>query len=287
MFAILTHSGNRRGLRSVLGLLLLGAIALSVSAQPSYPQHRLSVDVLGWRFDRFAAEYEVILKPSWGIALQGMHISYPRSATPFVVGQQVAYFGLVRSDTFWAFASSLIGSSGWQYMDEREALPLLPERIAESTVGGMATLVSVQPLRRGVWELLLRPGIFGGYHSYYQVSSALLPIDELKRLHYDNAIRIQQHLVIYEQRRTIERHNAWFGGVCAQAALRWTPLRFLAVELRGGGFMNARTPYSGARGAPIAPLFAQGSLWVGVALARKAQPPPVASEWVWSDTFQR
>lgn len=287
MFAMLTHSGSRRGLRSVLGLLLSGAMALLVSAQPSYPQHRLSVDVLGGRFDRFAAEYEVILKPSWGIALQSMYFSYPKSATPFVVGQQVAYFGLARRDTFWAFASGLIGSSGWQYMDGREALPLLPERIAESTVGGVATPVSVQPLRRGVWELLLRPGIFGGYHSYYQVSSALLPIDEFKRVYYDNAFRIQQHLIIYKQTRTIERRSAWFGGVCAQAALRWTPVRFLAVELRGGGFMNAHTPYSGATGAPIAPLFAQGSLWVGVVLARKAQPPPVESEWVWSDTFRR
>lgn len=84
---------------------------------------------------------------------------------------------------FWAFASGLIGSSNRQYMDEREAVPLLPERIAEGTVGGMVTLLSVQPLRRDVWELLLRPSVLGGYLSHYRVSSTLLPIDGLKRLY--------------------------------------------------------------------------------------------------------
>ncbi|MCS6929588.1 MAG: hypothetical protein NZM43_08845 [Saprospiraceae bacterium] len=273
-------SSNKVALLSGIWIGLMSTTSVALAQQKRFPQHRLLVDGLGWHSNRLCVEYELSIKPSWSVAVQGFVFRYPEVNVPFVVGQQTVYFGLWRVDTFGVYSPLLLRSSGWRYMDNREALPLLPEQMPIAATGGMVVFSNRLPLFRESLEFVLRSGIFGGYYSYYRTSNSLLILDEFKESITDTRFRIQRHLVVYEQKRFVTYGGLWFGGICTQAALRWAPVRFLNFELRGVGFMNIGHSEDKAIDTPAASLYAYGSLWVGITFGRKPKAPHVESTWV-------
>lgn len=179
-------------------------------------RHALKCDLTAF-LKGYSAAYEYRLHPKTSLELQGYFEKHPDAGPDIFNGEWVAYYAERKIDTLHEYFNTVLGSSGWEYVNERRPLPPANSFVPVSTLQLSLGMRFIFEKRKSPWRIFLQPGCATTRHRFYEITDKVLVLENVEKIWeegvYPNEYRIKRRNVSYRQTRTMLLKNAWLIGL--------------------------------------------------------------------------